>query len=79
MREFVEAHLNILVLFVLILLLLWGLMHLIRIGDTTDVNWAREQVSLVIGALLGLITGKSLGGSNGKNINVDKNVEEKQP
>jgi hypothetical protein len=54
-------------------------MHLIRIGDTTDVNWAREQVSLVIGALLGLITGKSLGGSSGQTINVDKKIEEKQP
>ena len=58
MKDFLDAHFDKLLLVILFFVLLMVLLHMAHDGgDAADVGWAREEANLIIGALLGLVTG----------------------
>ena len=61
MSDFLAEHFDKLLLTGLFLVLVGIVVHMTHDGrDVAALNWAREQASLIIGALLGLITGAVL-------------------
>jgi hypothetical protein len=63
MLDFLKEHFNVLLLAVLALAAWGGAMSLMHTQGMAESNvaWAREQASTIIGALLGLLTGYRLG------------------
>ena len=65
MFEFIKNHIGHLTLFILVLVMLGFLLHVSHHNsDATTVGWAKEQTSLVLGGLLGLVTGAKLAKSD---------------
>lgn len=57
--QWVRSNAGMLVLFALVLVMLGFLLHVSHDrGDASVLSWGREQTSLVLGGLLGLITGR---------------------
>lgn len=74
MKDFLIQHFDKLLLTGLLIFMVWVVLHMARIGDAQDINWAREQSNLIVGALLGLITGAVL-----RNGTKTEPPEEKKP
>ena len=59
MSDFVRSEFNKILLTFLFLVMVGVVLWMAR--DAANVNWAREQAALILGGLLGLITGISIG------------------
>ena len=72
--EFLERHFNTLLLAAMGLGAWYGTLHLMNMKgmDPSNVAWAREQTSTILGALLGLLTGDKVGVAVGQAIAAKK-------
>ncbi len=65
--QWCRANAGLLVLFSLVVLMLGFMLHVSHDkADAGMLSWGREQTSLVLGALLGLITGRMAREPEGK-------------
>lgn len=68
--EFLERHFNTILLALMGLGAWFGTLHLMHVKgmDMTNIAWAREQTSTILGGLLGLLTGYKVGVAAGQAI-----------
>lgn len=59
MKDFLKEHFDKLLLTFLFLVMVGVVLYMSH--DAANVNWAREQAALILGGLLGLITGVVIG------------------
>lgn len=53
--KFISDHFSQLLLFTILVIFLLVIWHMESINDTSNVNWAREQATLILGAIVGPI------------------------
>lgn len=65
LAHFLRDHFDKLLLSGMFLVMICVVLHMAHDGrDAADMGWAREQANLIVGALLGLITGAVLRNGN---------------
>ena len=78
MRQFVHENFDKLLLALLYLILLSTVLHLAHWqADQSLVSWARDQAGIIVGALIGLITGFRAGRAEGVSSEIKRVADEK--